>query len=77
MLPLQSRAGARLPFELGQEVTLTWAGEMMAVAGMETATNSSAPVSVPTGVCQGLVFAEDRGQATGRAFWELPLLAVN
>jgi hypothetical protein len=50
---------------------------MMAAADMESATISSTPVSVPNRRLPGMVFAEDRGQATRRAFGELPLLVAD
>lgn len=50
---------------------------MRAAPGMQSATISSTPVSVPTGDYQGIVFAGDRGQAARCAFCELSLPVVN
>lgn len=58
-------------------MTFTWGGEMRAAPGMQSATISSTPVSVPTGDYQGIVFAGDRGQAARCAFCELSLPVVN
>lgn len=63
--------------ESGQEVTFTWGGQMTAAPGTQSATISSTPVSMPSGAYRGIVFAEDRGQATRRAFCELPILVIN
>jgi hypothetical protein len=60
----------------GQEVTFAWGGEMVAAPGMQSATISSTPVSIPSGAYRGLVFAEDLGQDARRAFCELSLLVV-
>jgi hypothetical protein len=62
--------------ESDQEVTFTWGGEMMAAPGMQGTAISSTPVSIRSGAYQGIVFAEDRGQAARRAFCQLPILVV-
>ena len=49
---------------------------MTAAAGIANATISSTPVSNQLASTGGMVFAKDRGQATRRAFCELPLLVV-
>jgi len=58
-----------------QEVTFTLGGcEPMAAPDTQSATISSTPVSIPTGACGGIVFAEDRSQAARHTFGELPQL---
>lgn len=61
----------------GQEVTFTWAGEMMPVPGMPSGTISSTTVLIPSGAYRGIFFAEGLGRAARRAFCELPLLVVH
>jgi len=63
--------------ESKESVTFTWSGEIRPGAGMQAATISSTPVTIPAGVYRGMFFAEDKRLASRRAFCEVPLLAVS
>jgi hypothetical protein len=63
--------------ESQEEVAFTWSSEAMVTPGMPSMTISSSPVSVPTGVYRGQIFAEDLRHGVSRAFRELPLFIVN
>lgn len=58
-------------------VTFTWSGEIRPGAGMQAATISSTPVTIPAGVYRGMFFAEDKRRTSRRAFCEVPLLVVS
>lgn len=60
-----------------ENVTFAWSGEIRPGAGMQAATISSTPVTIPAGVYRGMFFAEDKRRNTRRAFCEVPLLVVS
>lgn len=63
--------------ESDENVTLTWSGEIGPGAGVQMATISSTPVTIPAGAYRGMCYAEDVRHDSRRAFREVPLLVVS
>jgi hypothetical protein len=59
-----------------ENVTIAWSGEIRPGAGVQAATISSTPVTIPAGVYRGMFYAEDKRRNSRRAFCEVPLLVV-
>jgi ribosomal protein S13 len=62
--------------ESDQELAFGWSGEITAAPSMQSATISSAPVSIPAGIYRGIFAASDRHHSVRGAFRELPLIVV-
>ena len=62
--------------ESDQELAFGWSGEITAAPSMQSATISSAPVSIPAGIYRGIFAASDRRHSVRGAFRELPLIVV-
>jgi hypothetical protein len=62
--------------ESGQEVTLTWGGEVMATPNTNSAAILSTSFLIPSGAYRGIVFAEDRSRGAAPSA-NHPIFVVN